>query len=68
MAKYTIEIEDAAGGVFVTATGGAKPGEKSAAQGLVLAILMSARTLQRVGDDMAKQGVVVPAARKTTVH
>ena len=68
MAKYTIEIEDAAGGVRVTATGGADKGEESPAQGLVVAILLSARTLQKVGEDMVKQGVVVPATRKPNVY
>lgn len=68
MAKYTIEIEDAAGGVMVTATGDTKNGESSAAQALVVAIMLSARTLQTVGDEMVRQGVVVPAARKQTTH
>lgn len=68
MAKYTIEIEDVNGAVVVTATGCAKEGEKSHAQALLLGILFSVKPLQKVGDDMVRQGVVVPAARKQTVH
>lgn len=68
MAKYTIEIEDAPGGVMMTATGGTPRGEESAAASMVVAIMLSANSLRQVADDMARQGVVVPAARKQNVH
>lgn len=68
MAKYTIEIEDAPGTVIVTATGAAEPSEESPAQWLAVAMLLSARTLQTVGEQMVKQGLVVPVTRKPKVH